>query len=144
VVRTRAPRRKLQALAHVDHVPLSAAPSAAWDFPPFNAYLCTGGHRCNPKEDPYERNGHTARTLLRAPDLRVLLIVIKGGSRMATPAIASASIHALSSQLRLHLPDRTVELRAGHLLALGGGLRHDVEAAIDSTFVLTLGWHDEH
>jgi|RhiMethySRZTD1v2_1073278.scaffolds.fasta_scaffold21049_5 quercetin dioxygenase-like cupin family protein len=97
------------------------------------------------QEDAYERNGHAARTLLRAPDLRVLLIVIKGGSRMAEhQAIASASIHALSGQLRLQLPDRTVELRAGQLLALGGGLRHDVEAAIDSTFVLTLGWRDEH
>jgi quercetin dioxygenase-like cupin family protein len=97
------------------------------------------------QEDAYERNGHTARTLLRAADLRVLLIVMKAGSRMAEhQATASASIHALSGQLQLHLPDRTVELRAGQLLALGGGLRHDVEAAIDSTFVLTLGWHDEH
>jgi quercetin dioxygenase-like cupin family protein len=97
------------------------------------------------QEGAYERNGHTARTLLRAPDLRVLLIVIKGGSRIAEhQAIASASIHALSGQLRLRLPDRTVELRAGQLVVLGGGLRHDVEAAIDSTFVLTLGWHDEH
>jgi quercetin dioxygenase-like cupin family protein len=58
-------------------------------------------------------------------------------------ASASASIHALSGQLRLHMPDRTVELSAGQLLVLGGGLRHDVEAAIDSAFVLALGWRDE-
>ena len=97
------------------------------------------------QEDAYQTDGHTARTLLRAPDLRVLLIVMKGGSRMAEhQAIASASIHALSGQLRLHLPDRTVELPAGQLLVLAGGLRHDVEAAIDSTCVLTLGWRDEH
>jgi quercetin dioxygenase-like cupin family protein len=96
------------------------------------------------QEDGYERNGHTARTLLRAPDLRVQLIVIRSGSRMAEhQAIASASIHALSGQLRLHMPDRTVELSAGQLLVLGGGLRHDVEAAIDSAFVLALGWRDE-
>ena len=95
------------------------------------------------QEDAYERNGHTARTLMRTPDLRVLLIAIKGGSRMADhQTTASASIHALSGRLSLHLPDRTVELAAGQLLALGGGLRHDVEAAIDSTFVLTLGWRD--
>ena len=96
-------------------------------------------------EDGYERNGHTARTLMRAPDLRVQLIVIKAGSRMAEhQANASGSILALSGQLRLHLPDRTVELPAGQLLVLGGGLRHDVEADIDSSFVLTLGWREEN
>jgi hypothetical protein len=57
------------------------------------------------QEEAYERNGHTARTLLRAPDLRVLLIVIKGGSRMAEhQAIASASIHALWGCLRCACP----------------------------------------
>ena len=97
------------------------------------------------QEEVYEHNGHTARTLVRAPDLRVQLIVMKGGSRMAEhQASASASIHALSGQLLLHLPERRVELAAGQLLVLGGGLRHDIEAATDSSLVLTLGWHEEH
>ena len=97
------------------------------------------------QEDGYERNGHTARTLMRAPDLRVQLIVMKGGSRMADhQANASGAILALSGQLRLHLPNRTVELPAGRILVLAGGLRHDVEADIDSSFVLTLGWREEN
>ena len=96
------------------------------------------------QEEPYRREGHTARTLVHAPDLRVVLVAIKGGSRIAEHhASKSASVHTISGHVRLHLPDRTVELPAGQMLVLGPGLSHDVEAATDSAFVLTLGWHNE-
>lgn len=96
------------------------------------------------REEPYQKQGHTARTLVRAPDLRVLLVVIKGGSRIPEHhANESTSIHTISGHVRLHLSDRTVELPAGRLLVLDRELKHDVEAAIDSAFVLTLGWHNE-
>lgn len=45
----------------------------------------------------------------------------------------------LSSQRRLQLPDRRVELAAGNLLAIGNARSHDVHAMTDSVFVLTLG-----
>ena len=91
----------------------------------------------------YKRGGHTARTLVHAPDLRVLLVIMKAGSRIAEHrANESASIHTLSGHVCLRLPDRTVELPAGRLLALEPGLQHDVEAVVDSAFVLTLGWHN--
>jgi quercetin dioxygenase-like cupin family protein len=97
------------------------------------------------EEESYRREGHTARTLVRAPDLRVVLVAIKGGGRIAEHhASESASVHTISGQVRLHLPDRTVELPAGRILVLGRGLRHDVEATTDSAFVLTLGWKNEH
>jgi quercetin dioxygenase-like cupin family protein len=96
------------------------------------------------QEEPYRREGHTARTLVRAPDLRVVLVAIKGGGRIAEHhASESASVHTISGQVRLHLPDRTVELPAGRRLEVGRGLRHDVEATTDSAFVLTLGWKNE-
>lgn len=95
------------------------------------------------QDEAYERGGHTARTLVHAPDLRVLLVVMKAGSHIAKHrANESAVIHALYGQVRLRLPDRTVELHAGHLLTLEPGIQHDVEAAVDSAFVLTLSWHD--
>ena len=87
----------------------------------------------------YEREGHTARTLLRLDDLRVVLVVMKAGSRIKEhQADGSACIHALCGHLRVRLPDRTVDVPAGRLLALAGGLRHDVEAVADSAFLLTL------
>ena len=52
----------------------------------------------------------------------------------------TASIHALSGHLRLHILNRVVDLSAGRLLVLERGLRHDVEAVVESAFLLTLGW----
>jgi quercetin dioxygenase-like cupin family protein len=93
------------------------------------------------KEDAYLREGHTARTLVRKADLRIVLVVMKTGARIAEHrAKETATVHALSGHLRLRLPDKTAELPAGRLLAMDAGLEHDVEAVADSAFLLTLGW----
>ena len=93
------------------------------------------------REDAYLRGGHTARTLVREPDLRIVLVVMKGGARMAEHrAEETASVHALSGHVRLRLPDKTVELPSGSLLVLEKDLRHDVEAIDECAFLLTLGW----
>jgi quercetin dioxygenase-like cupin family protein len=92
-------------------------------------------------EDAYEREGHTARTLVREADLRVVLVVMRAGARIAEHRVNdTASIHALSGNIRLRLPDTTADLTAGALLVLERGVKHDVEAVADSTFLLTLGW----
>lgn len=91
--------------------------------------------------DTYQRDGHTARTLVRERDLRIVLIVMKAGARLAEHRTdETASIHALSGLFRLRLPDETVELSPGSLLVLEKELRHDVEAIEDGAFLLTLGW----
>ena len=91
--------------------------------------------------DAYSREGHTARTLVREPDVRIVLVVMKAGARIAEHrADETAAVHALSGYVRLHLPDKTADLPAGRLLVLEPGLQHDVEAVLDSTFLLTLGW----
>jgi quercetin dioxygenase-like cupin family protein len=91
-------------------------------------------------EPAFVQNGHTARTLVRLPDLRVVLIVMQGGSRMTEHvARETATIQVLSGQVCLRVADRVVELPAGRLLMLPAGLRHDVEATSESAFLLTLG-----
>ena len=93
--------------------------------------------------DAYAGEGHTARTLVREPDLRIVLIVMKAGARIAEHhADQTASFQTLTGQLRLHVQDRVVELPAGRLLVLERGLAHDVEAALDSAFLLTIGWRE--
>lgn len=95
------------------------------------------------EEIAYETSGYTARTLVREPDLRVVLVVMKQGARMLDhQAETTASVHVLSGRLRLHLPGKPVELPARRLLALDAGLRHDVEALEQSAFVLTIGWRE--
>ena len=93
------------------------------------------------RHDAYLREGHTARTLVRKADLRVVLVVMQAGARMAEHrADETASVHALSGHVRLRLPEKVVELPAGRLLVIERGLRHDVEAVAESAFLLTLGW----
>lgn len=58
-------------------------------------------------------------------------------------AAARISVHTLSGHIRLHLPEQVVELPSGHLLALDECVPHDVEAAEDSAFLLTLSWPPE-
>lgn len=90
------------------------------------------------------KSGHAARTLIRTEDLRVLLNAMRAGSHIAEHAAdETATIHVLSGQLRLQLPDRVVELDQGRLFVLPPRLRHDVRAVTDSAFLLTLAWSAE-
>jgi Uncharacterized conserved protein, contains double-stranded beta-helix domain len=94
--------------------------------------------------DPYRRDGHAARTLVREDDLRTVLIAINRGARLAEHAAdATVTIHVLSGQVRLHIPGQPtpVELAPGHILVLPRGLAHDVEAIAESAVLVTLGWN---
>lgn len=107
-------------------------------------YDLTGIEHEMRQEEAYLRGGHTGRTLVRESDLRVVLVAVQGGARIAQhDAESSVSIHALSGHVRLHLPDKIVELTAGRLLAMGPKIQHDVEALVDSAFLMTLSWHGE-
>ena len=91
--------------------------------------------------DAYQANGHTARTLVRVSDLRLVLVTMRAESHIAAHRAAeTASVHVLSGRLRLELPERRVDLRAGQVLVMAEGLEHSVEASEDSAFLLTLGW----
>ena len=93
-------------------------------------------------------HGHAARTIVRADDLRVVLIAIRGGARIDEHvAQTTVAIQVASGRVRIRLPrrareheDRFEELSPGRLLALEGGLAHSVEALEDSALLLTLGW----
>jgi quercetin dioxygenase-like cupin family protein/hemerythrin-like domain-containing protein len=95
--------------------------------------------------EPYEREGRTARTLVHADDLRVVLIVMRAGTRMEEHSVsATATVQTLRGAVALHLPDDTeIELSVGGVAFLEPGVRHDVEARAESAFLLTLGWDAE-
>jgi quercetin dioxygenase-like cupin family protein len=96
------------------------------------------------QEDSYLREGHTARTLAREADLRVVLVVMKAESMMAAhTANETASVHVVAGRVQIKLPDRREEVSAGGLLMIERGIQHDVVAATDSAFVLTLGWTEK-
>jgi quercetin dioxygenase-like cupin family protein len=88
--------------------------------------------------------GRSSKTLVKYPDLRIVLIAMKANTRMHEHAAAGRiSVHSLNGHIRLHLPEQVVDLPVGHLLALDQCVPHDVEAAEDSAFLLTLSWPRE-
>jgi quercetin dioxygenase-like cupin family protein len=93
------------------------------------------------REAPWQAHGHNAKTLVKHPDVRVVLIALSAGARMPEHKTDQCvTIQVLVGALRLHVPEETVELPAGGLVALDHTVLHDVEAVEESIFLLTLGW----
>jgi quercetin dioxygenase-like cupin family protein len=91
------------------------------------------------REDVYAKTGHDAITLVRQPDLRVVLVALRSGARIDRHRTEGrATIHVVSGELRLHAAGRTVELATGDVLALDRGVEHDVQAREDTAFLLTI------
>lgn len=91
-------------------------------------------------EQPWQV-GRNAKTLVKYPDFRLVLIAMRAGARMkGHHADGRISIQALRGRLRLHLPDQVVDLGPGELLALDYGVAHDVEALEESEILLTIAW----
>ena len=89
----------------------------------------------------WRETGHNAKELVKYPDLRIALILLRPGKRIpGHKADARISIQTIHGKIRLHLPDETVELAAGQLLTLERGIRHDVEAEQESAVLLTIAW----
>ena len=86
--------------------------------------------------------GRSSTTIAKYPDLRVVLILMKGSSRMRQHrAEGRVSIQQLKGRTRIHLDtSRKVDLCAGHLLVLDCGVLHDVEALDESALLLTICW----
>jgi quercetin dioxygenase-like cupin family protein len=92
-------------------------------------------------EPTWQAHGHNAKTLVKHSDFRTELIALKAGARMQEhKADQCVTIHALVGRLRVHLPQDTVELATGALVALEQTVVHDVEALEDSVLLLSLGW----
>jgi quercetin dioxygenase-like cupin family protein len=85
--------------------------------------------------------GRSSKTLVKHPDLRIVLIAMKANSRMHEhTATARISVQTLNGHIRVHLPKQAVDLPAGNLFALDRCVPHDVEATEDSAFLLTVSW----
>ena len=97
------------------------------------------------QEDSWQREtGRSSKTLAKYPDFRIVLILMKGGTRMRQHrAEGRISIQQLKGQVCIHLAHRKVNLSAGHLLVLDCGVLHDVEALEESALLLTISWRRE-
>ncbi len=91
-------------------------------------------------EQPWQAE-HTANTIVKYPDLRMVLVALKAGGRMHEHQTAGrVSLQTLSGEIRVHVEDRVVEMPAGSLLTLEHNVAHDVEAETNSVLLLTIAW----
>ncbi len=82
-----------------------------------------------------------SKTLVKKPDLRIVLMSLKRGARLDEHwAPGSVAIYLLAGRMRVTAAAETVELTPGEIMSVDGGLEHDVEATEDSAFILTIGW----
>ena len=93
-------------------------------------------------EPTWRAHGHNAKTLVKHPDFRIVLIALKAGARISEHKTDHCvTIQPVEGRLRLHVPgDGEREVGAGELLALEQLILHDIEALEDSVFLLSLGW----
>lgn len=92
------------------------------------------------RQQNYQTGEPIGRTLVKQPDLRIVLMTSqKGGRLVEHHASGPISLQAVEGRVRLRLSDATVDLSTGQLLALEPGIPHDVEAIEDCAFLLTIG-----
>lgn len=92
--------------------------------------------------DSWQRNsGRSSKTLAKYPDLHIVLVLMRPGTRMRKHHVdGRLSIQMLQGRVRVYLPNDTVEICAGDLLALEYGTLHHVDAVEESAFLLTISW----
>ncbi len=92
----------------------------------------------------HEKNwlaGRNSQTIVKYPDFRIVLTILRAGSRLHEHhAAGSISVQTVRGHIRMHAGDRSVDLPAGHVIALDRAVAHDVEAVEESAFLLTIAW----
>jgi quercetin dioxygenase-like cupin family protein len=87
------------------------------------------------------QGGRNSKTLVKHPDFRLVLTVLKSGARLHEhKAAGRVSVQTVAGHIRMHVESKVFDLPAGHLLALERAIAHDVEAVEDSAFLLTIAW----
>jgi len=98
------------------------------------------------QEDEWRRMGRNAMTLVKYPDLRIVLEVMRQGARMERRRAETEgcmALQVLSGRIRLEVGDDHLDLAAGRLVALDRTVPHDIEALEESAFLIWLSWAEE-
>jgi quercetin dioxygenase-like cupin family protein len=96
------------------------------------------------QQKPWQ-SGHTARTLFKKPDFRMVLISMdKGAILKEHHADGTISVQVLTGAIRFTAqaqPEaQTHTLHANHILTLAASIKHEVEALEPCAFLLTIAW----
>jgi quercetin dioxygenase-like cupin family protein len=91
------------------------------------------------QEETWRRGDRNARTLVEESGLRVVLTVLRAGTRIREHRTDGwVTIQTLEGYIRVESTAETLDLVAGRLLALEPSEPHDVAAIEQSAFLLTI------
>jgi quercetin dioxygenase-like cupin family protein len=87
--------------------------------------------------------GIYSKTLFKKKDFRLVLICLEAAARIEEHhADGTSSVQVLKGAIRYKTQGKIYDLQSGSLLTLGASIKHDVEAVVDSGFLLTISWPD--
>jgi quercetin dioxygenase-like cupin family protein len=91
---------------------------------------------------PWSKGIHS-KTLFKKRDFRVVLICMEAAARLEEHhADGTSSVQMLKGHIRYKTQGQIYDLQTGSLLTLGASIKHDVEAVVESGFILTISWPD--
>lgn len=89
-------------------------------------------------EQPWQAE-HTANTIIKYSDFRIVLIALKTGARLHEHRTSGCiSIQCLSGEVHIQVEEQEIEVSAGKLVSLDSEVPHAVEAKLDSVLLLTI------
>ncbi len=92
-------------------------------------------------EPAWAQGDRNAKTLVKEPDLRVVLTVLKRGASLREHRVpGTATVQILSGRARLHLAGQQVDVSTGGIVSLAGNLPHDLEALEESAVLISIAW----
>jgi len=92
-------------------------------------------------EEPWQATGRNAKTMVKHPDFRIVLTVLKANMRVQEhQTVGRISVQTIAGHIRVRVGKDLYDLPQGRLLALDSALPHDVEALEDSAFLLTIAF----
>lgn len=105
--------------------------------------VCLGNAVKKLQSDPAWEHGRSSRTLAKYPDFRAVLVTMKAGTTMEEHKTeGSISVHTLTGRVRLNVGKKRIDIPADHVVMLYSDLPHSVDALLDSSFLLTIAWHE--
>ena len=87
--------------------------------------------------------GRAAKTLVKAANLRVVLVVLRPGTSLDPHAMTgAASLHVLDGRLTMRHDGQTRTVDRGAFVVLSQNLREPITALEDAVVLASVGWPD--
>lgn len=91
------------------------------------------------KEKAWEKNDRNAITVFKSDKMRIVLVVMRKKAELTTEKPENIfSLQVLDGRIKLHTPEKTIEVREDGLFVLHANIPYKIVAVKKSIFLLTL------